>query len=662
MKLKTLLPFVVILAVLGGLVIVRNSQKGTETIVEQSGLQAVATADLTAGNITKIELHAAATPDEKVTLQREGDDWVIASHFNAPVKKDVIDDYLKALTGIQGEPRATASGDEQLAAYSLKDDEAFRVKAYTNGETPALELLFGKAPDFKSVFFRKAGDMQVMVEATDLRKEAGVSGEDMTTAPTPDRWMDKDIVKVERDTVTKLAYILPDKEFVLEKRALPTEEPPAEEVTEGEAAPPPAAEPKFEWVATSGGLGETIKETGVDRAFGRLQSLTASNLVDPAKKAELGLDNPPFRLALSRDGENDLVLLGAHKDTAGPGHLMVEGAAKEIIYEVSKFNFEYLFLKGSDLYDLPKLELDAEQINRIELSSPEGNAVLVKDGDTWKVQEPQLALELDEMKVRDLATTVSTLQMQDYTAKDTGAFTHTLVVHAGDTVRTLQAGAPAAAFEGVYVKLDGDAQIYAANKLETDKLFLTPKDLFSLEPFKVGEADINRISLKHEGKTLQLTKAAEDWMVAIDGTETFAGDATRIRGLAEMLATLRFNNFHAAARAADWEPLFDIEFMTEAGESHRLNVGPMEGDMHLVQLDTNATLFELDEPNVTTFKYHFNAVQTKPEPPAPAAEEAPVAEDASAAGEAPVVEEAASAEAVIEEEAVEAAPVEITLP
>lgn len=655
MKLKTLIPFVVVLAVLGGLALFRNAQKGTPSIVEQSGLQSVAEESLSADSIKKIELHAAGTPDDKVTLQREGDAWIIASHFNAPAKKETVDDFLEKLTGIKGEPRATASGDEQLAAYSLKDDEAFRVKAYTEGDAPALELLFGKAPDFKSVFFRKAGDQQVMVEATDLRKEAGVTGEDMTTAPTPDRWMDKDILKLERDKVTKLAYLMPDKEFVLEKRALPAETPAPEETKEGEEAEPaPPAEPKFEWVASSGGLGEKVKESGLDRVFGRLQSLVASNLIDPAKKAELGLDAPSFRLAVSREGEADLVLLGAHKDPAGPGHLMIEGAAKETIYEVSKFNFEYLFLKGGDLYDLPKLELDAEAINRIELTGPEGRAVLVKEGENWRAEEPQLAFELDQAKAKELVTTVATLQMQDYADKDTGPFTHTLTVHAGDSVRTLQAGAPAAGFEGVYLKLDGDERIYAGNKLETDRLFLAPKDFYTLDAFKgMDAASINRISLKHEGKAVTLTKAGEDWMVSLDGAESFTGDANRVKGLADMLATLRFNDIHDAARAADWAPLFDIEFMTESGASHRLNVGPMEGEMHLVQLDTNASLFELDEPNVSTFKYHFNAVQTKPEPPAAVAPE-----EASASAEPQAAVEAAPAS----EEPAVAAPVEATLP
>jgi len=619
MKPKTLIPFVVILAVLGGLVVFRNAQKKPENIVEQSGLQTVTAESVTADSIKRIELNAGAKPEEKVTLQREGEGWIVASHFNAPVTKDTIDGYLKKLTGMRGEPRATAANEEALATYSLKDGDAFHVKAFGDGEEPVIHLLFGKAPDFKSVFFRKAGDQQVYVEANDLRKEAGVTGEDMTTAPKPDKWMNKEIAKIEQDKVTKFAFKMPDKEYTLERREIP-QEAPAEEKKEGEAAgptPPPA--PKKEWVMASGGLGEKVKEAGVERIFSRLRAFNASNLIDPAKKAELGLDNPPFRVAISREGEADLVLLGAHKDLAGPGHLMIEGAAKEVIYEVSKFNFEYLFLKGGDLYDLPKLALEADKIDRIELTSPAGPAIFVKNGDTWTAEEPKLDFKLDQEKVKELATTAAAIQMQDYADAATAAFTHSVTVQAGDVKRTIQGAGAAATFDGVYASVDGDAKTYAINKLEADKLFLTPKDFYSLTPFTLSAADITGVTLQSEGKNVQLSQAGEAWSVVVDGVAPIPGDGERIKGLTDMLATLRFNDIHSEARAADWAPLMTIDFTTKDGAAHKLNVSPLEGDMHLVQLDANPSLFKLDVDNVNTFKYHFNAVQTAGTPAADAA-------------------------------------------
>jgi len=641
MKPKTLIPFVVILAVLGGLVVFRNAQKKPDNIVEQSGLQTVTDAAVTAESIKRIELAAGATPDEKVTLQREGEGWVIASHFNAPVKQDVIDGYLKKLTSMRGESRATAANDEALAPYSLKDGEAFHVKAFGDGEQPVIHLLFGKAPDFKSVFFRKAGDQQVFVEANDLRKEAGVTGEDMTAKPTPDKWMNKEIAKVEEDKVTKFAFKMPDKEYTLERREVP-QEAPAEEKKEGEAEPTPPPAPKKEWVMAAGGLGEKVKETGIERIFGRLRAFNASNLIDPAKKAELGLDNPPFRVAISREGESDLVLLGAHKDPAGPGHLIIEGAVKEVIYEVSKFNFEYLFLKGGDLYDLPKFAVEAEKIDRIELTSPAGNAIFVKSGDTWTAEEPKLEFALDQEKVKDLATTVAAIQMQDYADVPAASFTHSVTVQAGDVKRTLQGAGPAAAFEGVYAAVDGDAKTYAINKLEADKIFLSPKDFYSLEAFKLQAADIAGVTLESEGKTVQVSQSGTSWLVSIDGGTPFTGDSERVNGLTDLLATLRFNDIHAEARAADWQPMMTVLFNTADGTTHKLNISPLEGDMHLVQLDANPSLFKLDVDNVNTFKYHFNAVQTAPAAPAEGAPAEAASAEATPAEAAPALPEAAN--------------------
>ena len=629
MKPKTLIPFVVVLALLGGLVAFRSMNKPTESIAQQSGLEKVAAETVTAEAIKRIELSAGATPEEKVTLAREGEGWIVASHFNAPVNKEVIDGYLKKLADMRGEARATATGDEQLATYSLKDGEAFHVTAFGDGEEPVLHLLFGKAPDFKSVFFRKAGDSQVYVEANDLRKEAGVTGDDLTTKPTPDKWMNKEVAKLEQDKVTKLAYKTPDKEFVIEKKVTQA----VEGKTEGEgesAVTTPPTPGRIEWLMASGGIGEPgaeVKTSGIERIFGRLKALNASNLIDPVKKAELGLDAPPFRVAISREGEGDLILLGAHKDPAGPGHLMIEGAAKEVIYEVSKFNFEYLFVKGSDLYDLPKLALEADKVDRIELNGPAGRAVLVKDGENWKAEEPQLAFELDQEKVKDLVNTVATVQMQDY-ADTPVPFTHSLTVSAAGVARTLQGGGAAPGFEGVYAALDGDARSYAINKLEADKLFLAPKDFYTLEAFKVPAADIIGATLQHEGKTVALAKVGADWTVAVDGGAPIAGDPQRIGGLTDMLSTLRFNDINPAPRAADWAPLMTVEFTTNSGATHKLNISPLEGEMHLVQSDANPSLFLLDQDNVTTFKFHFNEVQA----PAPEIAEGAPSADAAASG------------------------------
>src|SRR5690606_37972130 len=107
----------------------------------------------------------------------------------------------------------------------------------------------------------------VYVEANDLRREAGVMGDDMTIKPTADRWLNKDIAKVDDTTVTRLALTMPDKTLTLEQREVPAEAPAGEEQKEGEAeATPPAT--KKEWFASAGALGETIKQEGVTRLLG----------------------------------------------------------------------------------------------------------------------------------------------------------------------------------------------------------------------------------------------------------------------------------------------------------------------------------------------------------------------------------------------------------
>ncbi|MBI1321464.1 MAG: DUF4340 domain-containing protein [Candidatus Hydrogenedens sp.] len=655
MKAKTLIPFVVVLAVLGGLIALRVSQKEEVSMRDQAGLERVVPDSISSDSVKRIELYAGGTPDDKVELKRSGDAWVVTSLHNAPAKQEIIDTFLEKLEGIQGEPRDKADTDERLAEYQLKDDEAFRVRAFTSdeGDEPALDLLFGKAPTVKTVFFRKAGESQVYVESANLRQEAGVSGDDMTVAPKPDRWLDKEIIKLDDTKITKLAYTMPDKSWVLERQEIPAEEPAADTPEEGEATPPAPAEPKYEWKATSGGIeGEAVLQTGIDRIMGRLRSYQASTVADPEKKAEYGLDNPPFKLVVSREDGDDVTFLGARPDTSsqGVGHIMQEGADPEIIYEVSRFNFEYVFLKASDLYTLPALELDKTAINKLEINhATGGRAVLEKQGDQWAVTEPATGIEMDQTKVDGLLNAVASLKMQDYADNAPAAFDSSITVYAGDTTRTVKADGQSPVIDGRYVQLDGDPRTYAINGFDYDAIFIDPGSLYNLDAIAFGVDDISSVQMQHEGKSVNLERGDEGWTVSVDGGAGFPGEEGRVKRLTDALDQLSMDGIYAGSLTPEWEPFMTLAVKAADGRAHTLNVGPADGEIHPVRLDGRETMFKVTTDTANLLKYHFNSVQYQPEPEAPAeaapaadaAQEAPAAEEAAAPAEAPAAADVA---------------------
>jgi hypothetical protein len=661
MKAKTLIPFIVVLAVLGGLIALRTSQKETVSMRDQAGLESVTPEGLDAATVQRIELYASATPDQKVDLKREGEGWVIASLYNAPAKTDVVDAFLKKLAGIQGEPRDTADTDERLAAYQLKDDEAFRVRAYTSdSETPEVELLFGKAPDFRTVFFRKAGDAKVYLETANLRQEAGVSGDDMSAAPKPDRWINKEIVALDDKKITKLAYTMPDKNWVLERRELPAEDPaPAE--GEAEGAPAEPAEPKYEWAMAAGGIPDaTVLQTGIDRIMGRLRAYQANTFADPAKKAELGLDNPPFKLTISMQEGEDITFVGSRPDTSatGVGYLMREGAQPELIYELSRFNFEYVFLKAADLYTLPGVTLDKTAIDRVELNHAQGGrSVLAKADGKWTVVEPALGVKAEQTKIDALLNSVASLAMQDYAETAVASFEHSVTVHAGGTTRTLQAGGKSPVMDGYYVTMDGDPRTYAINTSDYEAVFFDPSTLFAVDAVTFGPDEFLGVHFGKDGKIVAVDREGEGWNVTVDGGTPFPGDTARIESMIDVLDRLPMDGLYTGAMTADWTPFLTISVRAQDGRSHLLNIGPADGDIHPVKLDGRDILFKMTKDSANLLQFHFDNVQQQPKPPAPA-------ETAATPAETPAPE-AAPADAMTPETApaadapVEIAPVEV---
>ncbi|HOK09642.1 MAG TPA: DUF4340 domain-containing protein, partial [Candidatus Hydrogenedens sp.] len=217
---KMLIILVAILVVLVVLVFLRQTKETQRpSIIEQAKFEKLIPESLSLSSIVKLELYAGAKPDEKVVIVKDGDKWRVSSHFNSPAKKETVEEYLDKIVKLQGEMRAEVPTDDALADYNLKDDQAFHVDVYTSatGE-PALKLLVGKSPSYQLTFVRKAGERKIYDGGVNFRQEAGIYGDEVDKAPTADRWLDKDILKIEKDKITRLAYEMPDKKLLFEKK------------------------------------------------------------------------------------------------------------------------------------------------------------------------------------------------------------------------------------------------------------------------------------------------------------------------------------------------------------------------------------------------------------------------------------------------------------
>lgn len=487
MKSKSVIPLMVLLAVLVGLIFLKDAKQERPNIQER--VKTLIPADVSLVDIAKLVISSGEHPDEVISLIRDESDtvvWRIENHFNAPVDKEKISGYLDALVGAKGEFRATAASDEALQQYELTADKAFAVEAFSAGaEQASFKLLIGKAPSFQQIFVRMDGSNDVYVLDKDLRAEAGVYARDEDTpaeAPKADVWLDKQILSFDKSKATRLAFHTPYRDLALEFTAKQKEAAPATD-DEGEAEDAPEQpEVTCEWIVTEGGPGLALKPNAVDGLLNLLSTLKATDIVDPAKAAEWGIETPAFTSTITVDGQ-EFVLEGGCPESGTDGYVRIQGKA-DVVYKLPAMSFEKAFGKGSDLFELTKLDVNRDDIKRIEVKAASGDYVLAKKDETWSVESPKDGKELNTAAIDGVVNAVSALKATDYadSATDKGLDkpSPSIVVTAGDKTHNIAFGDKAGCV-GTYARFAADGPAVVVSQADIDRIFVDPKGFFQSE-------------------------------------------------------------------------------------------------------------------------------------------------------------------------------------
>lgn len=659
MKVKTLIPFIVILVLLAGIVVWQKiNVKPQAPLATQIGLETLVPEGLQKDSIKRLEMYAGENPEGKVVLERDGDNWRIASLYNAPGSAETIDKFLESLLGLKGEPRATGDTDEKLASFALTDKEAFHIQAFkADEETPVMDVLFGKSADFRTVFLRKAGDNRVFVESANLRRDAGVSdsGEE-GAVPKQEKWLQTKLLELEDKGITKLALNYPDKKLVLTREEVPAEPAPQEGEGEGEAAPATKPDPTYKWVLSEGGFSSEIKEQEVKTLLTRFASLTVTNVADPARKAELGFEQPLFSLTISREEGDDVVLLGGQDKPGGDTYIQRAGDQPELIYQISKFNFEQIFLQGSKLFALPEWTLDKAALRNIQVAGPQGTMALVYSEDSWKVTEPQLSLETQKTALDNLVAAVSSLKPVDYAdaGKDLGAFDTTITATLdGGATRTLLIGQPSLNLDGRYVKFDNSDAVLVLSRSDVEKLMPPVRDLFVLSVLDFDAAKVKGLHAVGEGADLVLAKAegSTQWTGTFNGAE-IAPDPAKVDELLFSINDFQVDNFLLDRAVDSVQAASTVTLTLEDGTETVVKVSAENNSVFELVISGLPYVFTADVMDLTGIidKVSAFAEMTPPEPvpaeTAPVVDAAPANTGVVPAAGAIVVPEAAPAEAV----------------
>ncbi len=580
---KKLLPLVVILAVLLILALWKRSADQPVSIVEQVRLEPLVSSALQESDIDRIEIYAGADPESKVSLIKDGDAWRVASHFDAPALETEVSSFANSILGLRGEYRADAIDESSRDAYGVNHNQAFHVEVFrATSETPEVHLLVGKSPDFRTVFLRNADSDRVYVEATNLRQEAGVFGEDLAVAPQPDKWLNKRIIDVPADSITKLAIHTPDRRWVFEKEFF-APEPEVDDLEESDADAVVLPEtPEFRWVVAEGGLGE-YRDTGLQALLRRFTAMDATNIVNPDALDEWGLTSPGYRIELSREEGEPVILEAGRPDLDGNGYLRLADADTSFVYELTKSRFDQLFPSASQLFTMPVFELEQDEITLIEIESPgEETLRLAKQADQWIVENPVISLPVRDNRINSLISSLADWSPVDYADADTptGDFARSIRLMVGDEERMLHFADAARSVDGTYVRIDESPEILIVRQSEVDDMFLDLNDVYDRRIFSGDVTEYDRIDIVYEGSEWAFRlDDGELWDLSING-ESRDVVSNLVEELLFALSGLEGSHIVVGAypeAAIPWEPVLQISLGTETSTRSAV-IGPEDDD------------------------------------------------------------------------------------
>jgi hypothetical protein len=544
-----------------------------------------------------------------------------------------MDEYLKMLKGLKGEFRAQASGDA-LKDYSVDDAGGFHVLGYAAGsDAPALHLVSGKSPTFEKAFARAADSDQVYVIDVSLRREAGIYTVEMGDAPEGTHWLDKTVLELDSEKVKKAELTYPDKTiaFELQKKESPPAETPANDSTTPEASETPAepatTEPaptdvveEWNWVVTQGGPGTEFHSNAAANLARRLARISATDVVDPAKKTDWKLDPPQYRATVTVEGrESPMVIEAGRPDGDTYAYLRLADSGNDVVYKVSGYDFEQFFQKGGEYFELPGVLIEEKDVNSIEYTVDDRKVALARDGETWKLTAPKTDVAADQMALDDLARSLLAWKADDYADSPDGKgldnATDKITFAGPDASHTIALGGTAPG-EGRYAQLDGGAQTLVMSEADVAAIFAPYSKLFEMDLFDVEETAIDEVTISKGEASFKLDRADADAWNVIAGDTTEPGDAAKVSNVLAALSSLRATDVEFPDARAPGNIFGTVAIKLDDDTELSMTVErSAEGEFAVTKPGSNAVY---KVPSAQISKIFAEPAELKPAPPAPA--------------------------------------------
>jgi hypothetical protein len=424
MNAKRLLPLLAlfILVVIAGILLKRPP--APPQLADETGFERLVPQNVRVESIRGIDLALGEQAEHVVRLRRQDTAWVATSYYNAPVQTEKITAFLTTVSTLEGELRADQS--ELLADFQLDEAHALHLRLYTdNLDTPAVHLLAGKGSGRQS-FMRRANATRVYSVNLNVRSEAGLAGTQTEQQLTAKPWVNLHIQEVPKEQITAVALHTPERALHFVRQAAP----PATMPAPTQETPPSATPANTGWELTTPQLPYAVKQGGLDSLVSALGTLRADDIADPANLATYGLEQPSYRAILTVQGAagsepRDVPLLVGEAVPEQAGKRYSRLGSEGPIYILPAWAFRRLFPLAKEVLELPRLDLQPADVQRVTWRQAEGTGTLephataAPAGDTaplkttWHLVEfPETSV--DETAVQALFTALTQLSVEDW--------------------------------------------------------------------------------------------------------------------------------------------------------------------------------------------------------------------------------------------------------
>lgn len=305
--------------------------------------------------VTGIEV---TTPSLQLKVELQGEEWQITAPLPTKADKSKINAFLDQLRSAKIK-EFVEENPSDLTQYDLNPAEK------------TLTLFLGTDKGTKTLFFGKQDQEKKLVYAKRQEKAPVFLVETKLPEALPtsvDDWRDRTVLAFEKEQVEKLEIVSPEETIVVTKEA------------------------DGNWKLTQP-LDTPADQGKMNVLLWDLHGLKVKEFI--AEKTEevtaYGLDSPTWRILLWEKGKDSPLTLSVGKEAEGKDGHYAKVEFKDPIYLLAQKDVQNITKTSFDLRDKRILPFELEAVAKLQLKSPERTLLLEKDGEEWKVIQPEKA-------------------------------------------------------------------------------------------------------------------------------------------------------------------------------------------------------------------------------------------------------------------------------